>query len=81
MLAVNMMRMRPLVYGVGEMSELVESDGHRRDRRSASGHDKDAGNQNYCKNELESLKNEYPQGLEGCHDKQHDDKQDGESCQ
>jgi hypothetical protein len=58
-----------------------EGDEHRSDRRSASGQDKDAGNKNYRKNELESLKNEYPQGLKGRNDKQHDDKQRGETCQ
>src|SRR6266436_5918768 len=40
-----------------------ERDEHRSERRSVSGHHKDAGNQNYRKNELESLKNEYPRGL------------------
>jgi len=58
-----------------------ERDEHRSERRSVSGHDKDAGNQNYRKNELESLKNEYPRGLKGRNDKQHDGKQRGESCQ
>src|SRR5258706_14056106 len=58
-----------------------EGDEHRSERRSASGQDEDARNKNYRKNELESLKNEYPQGLKGRDDKQHDDKQRGETCQ
>ena len=58
-----------------------EREGHRSNRRAACRHDKDANNQNYCEDELKSLKREYLRGLKRRHDEQHDSKQDRGGCQ